>query len=217
MKVREVGPISMDEALADPLFAKDASFRSEIFATEPGASVDVTELGDGRFAAVEVLARQNPAIVPFAKVTRAVYAAAHEQAANDAARQQAASLLKEAAHTSLAKLGQQHGVALYQSKPVRSNGVGDTDATWLTRDVLQAAFATPAGQFVHQVMKVPQGFAIVQVKHVVPADNIEFAKQEKTIRSELTRAEGAVRFARWMASVRARHDIEVHQDVLARF
>jgi len=217
MQVREIGPISMDEALADPLFVKDASFRAQIFVTRPGASVDVTELRDGRFAAVEVLKREEPATLPFAKVTKAVYAAARQQVANDAARQQANSLLKEAVHTPLAQLGQKHGKAIYLSKPVRSNGVGDTDAAWLTRNILQAAFATPEGQPVNHVMKVPQGFAVVQVTHVDKADDAQFAKQAKGIRSELLNATGAVRFARWMASVQARHDIKIHKDVLARF
>jgi len=217
MKVREIGPISMNEALADPAFAKDASFRSQIFATMPGAPVDVTELVDGRFAAVEVLARQNPAILPFAKVTQAVYAATRQQAANNAARQQAESLLKEAAHTPLAQLGQKHAQALYQSKPVRSNGIGDKDSTWLTSNVLKAAFATAPNQIVNHILEVPQGFAIVQVKHVIAADNAEFARQANGLRSELVKAKGAVRFTRWIASVRARHDIKIHQDVLARF
>ncbi|MDQ6959389.1 MAG: SurA N-terminal domain-containing protein [Mariprofundaceae bacterium] len=217
MKVRDIGPVSMDEALADPLFAKDTAFRSQIFASRPGASVDVTELGDGRFAAVEVLKRQEPAILPFARVIKAVYKAARQQAANDAARQQAESLLKEAAHAPLDKLGQKHGQALYLSKPVRSNGVGDTDAAWLTSSVLQAAFVTAPGQMVNHVLEVPQGFAIIKVKRVIAAGDEQFAKQADGLRSELVKAKGAVRFARWMASVRARHAIKIHQDVLARF
>jgi len=217
MQVREINSLSMDEALADPLFAKDAAFRSQIFSARPGAPVDVTELGDGRFAAIEVLERQQPAILPFAKVTQKVYAAARRQAANDAARRQAESLLKEAGHMPLDKLGQQHGQALYLSKPVRSNGVGDTDATWLTSDVLKAAFITPSGQIVNHVLEVPQGFAVVQVKRVIVADDKQFAEQANGIRSELVKSKGAVRFARWMASVRARHQIKIHRDILARF
>jgi len=218
MKVREIGPVSMDEALADPLFAKDTGFRSQIFATLPGASVDVSELEDGRFAAVEVLKRHDPATLPFAKVTKKVYTAARQQAAKNAARQQAESLLKDAAHTPLDRLGQKHGQAIYLSKPVRSNGTGDTDATWLTSAVLHAAFSLAASQkTVDHVLEVPQGFAVVQVKRVIAANDAEFAKQADGIRSELVRSKGAVRFARWMASVRARHDIEIHQDVLARF
>jgi len=217
MKVREIGPVSMDEALADPLFTKDANFRSQIFVTQPGASVDVTELGNGRFAAVEVLERHDPAILPFAKVTKAVYAAARQQAANHAARQQAESLLKDAAHTPLDRLGQKRGQAIYLSKPVRSNGIGDKDAAWLTSAVLHAAFSMGPGQTVDHVLEVPQGFAVVQVKHVIAANDAAFAKQADGIRSELVRTKGAVRFTRWMASVRARHDIEIHQDVLARF
>ncbi|GMR00619.1 MAG: peptidylprolyl isomerase [Zetaproteobacteria bacterium] len=217
MKVREIGPVSMDEALADPLFAKDTGFRSQIFATLPGASVDVSELEDGRFAAVEVLKRYDPATLPFAKVTKKVYTAARQQAAKDAARQQAESLLKDAAHTPLDRLGQKHGQAIYLSKPVRSNGAGDTDAAWLTPAVLRAAFSLAPGQTVDHVLEVPQGFAIVQVKHVIAANDTEFAKQRKGIRSELIRTMGAVRFARWMASVQARHNVEIHQDVLARF
>ncbi len=217
MKVREVGPVSMDEALADPLFAGSATFRAQTFATQPGAPVDVTELNNGRFAAVEVLKRIKPTTLPFASVTKEVYAAARQQAADDAARQQAAVLLKEAAHTPLLQLGQKHGQPIYLSKPVRSNGAGDRDATWLTSSVLKAAFATASGRMVKRVLEVPRGFAIVRVKRVIVADNKLLAKQTDTIRSQLLKARGAVRFVRWMASVRDRHDIKIHPDVLARF
>jgi len=218
LKVREIGPISMDEALADPLLGKDAAFRVQTFAMQPDAPVDVTELGDGRYVAVEIQDRRNPAVLPFAKVTRKIYAAARESAAMAAARRQAESLLTKAVqHTALARLGQRHGQPIYLSKPVRSNGVGDSNAGWLTSAVLAAAFTTPEGKTVDHIIKVPQGFAIIQVKRVIRANDQEFASQADAIRSELIKAKGAVRFARWMASVRGRHEIKIDPDVLARF
>jgi len=217
MKVRIIGPVSMDEAAADPLFANDPSYRSRIFATQPGAPVDIMELGDGRFAAVAVLKREKPAVLPFARVSKKVYAAARQQAANAAARQKAKSILKEAAHAPLARLGKKHGVAFYQSGPVRSNGAGGKHATWLTSRVLQAAFVTAPGHTVNHILDVPGGYAIVRVKRVIAANGAEFAKREKAIRSKLAGSKGAVRFARWITSVRSRHDIQVHPDVLARF
>lgn len=217
MKVRTIGPVSMAEARADPLFSRDPAFRSQIFATRPGAPVDVTELGDGRFTAVDVLKRQEPATLPFTEVAKKVYEAAHRQAANEAARSKAKTILNKSAHTPLTTLGQKYGLVFYQAKLVRSNGVGDRRATWLTPSVLQAAFATKTGHIVNHILAVPQGFAVVQVDRVIAASNAAFAKRKKAIRSALTKARGAVRFARWMASVRVHHDIKIHQDSLARF
>jgi len=217
MKLREVGPVSIGEALADPLFAGDAAFRTQVFTAQPDAPVNITELNHGRFAAVEVLKRIEPASLPFAKVTKEIYVAARQQAADDAARQQAEALLKEAAHTPLLQLGQKRGQPIYLSRQVRSNGAGDRDATWLTASVLHAAFAMASGQMVDHVLEVPRGFAVVRVKRVITADNKLFAKEADAIRSQLAKTKGAVRFVRWMASVRAHHKIKIYPDVLARF
>jgi len=217
MKVQEIGPLSLDEALADPLLGKDAAFRSQVFAMQPGAPVDVTELADGRFAAVEVLERKKPDVLPFARVVQRVYADAREEAAGKAARKQAEALLKDAVNAPIASLGQRHGLPIYLTKPVRSNGMGDSEASWLTPGVLQAAFATAGGKTVDRVIEVPQGFAIVQVKRIIKADKAKFTGRADAIRTELERSRGAARFARWMAGVRSRHEVRINPDVLARF
>lgn len=217
LKVRTIGPISMDEARADALLGRDAAFRAQVFAMQPGAPVEVTELNDGRFAAVEVKRRIEPETLPFARVVKRVYDEARADAARKAARKKAEAVLAEADHLPAARLGQRHGLPLYVSKPVRANGVGDADAAWLSRNLLQAAFETPEGAYAPRVIALPQGFAIVRVKRVIKADDKTFAKAAPAIRAQLKRQAGSVRFARWMSSVRSRHEIEIHQDVLARF
>jgi peptidyl-prolyl cis-trans isomerase D len=67
------------------------------------------------------------------------------------------------------------------------------------------------------VITTPEGFAVVFVQQVQPADEALFAELESTIRQDLVKAKGAVRFARWMASVRDRHDIDINKRVLNRF
>jgi Parvulin-like peptidyl-prolyl isomerase len=217
LKVREIGPISREEALADPLLGRDVEFRNRVFTLEPGAPVEVMELGDGRYAAVEVEARIQPQVLPYAKVVQRVIKDARVEAARERARKLAESLLREAKNAGMPAMAKAHGLPLYLSKPVRRRGAGDDKAAWLTPAVLKAAFSTPAGAVVPEVIATPQGFVVVKVRRVIKAEESGFSKHEKDIRSELERSRGGIRFARWMAAVRARHEIQIHPDVLARF
>lgn len=216
MKVRETGPVSLDEASADPLLGPNAALRKQAFTMQPDDPVEVTELDHGRYAAVAVTKRIAPATLSFAKVTKQVYADAMHDAATAKAKAEAQTILSESAQTPLDKLAQKNGQPIYISKPVKRGGEGD-NATWLNAEVLDTAFDTPKGASLSHVIEVPKGFAVVQVRDVIPASKEAFAKQQAGIRETLAQSAGAVRFARWMASVRARHKIIIHPDVLARF
>ncbi|MDX8391575.1 MAG: SurA N-terminal domain-containing protein [Mariprofundaceae bacterium] len=213
---RQYGPISIAEARAYPIFG-NAAFRTSLFAKQLGDTVDVAEQDKGLFIAIEVLNRDEPARLDFEKVTKQVYDDARKIAAREQAQKLAAVLLEKASADSLASLGQQHGLPLYLSKPVRSNGSGDTDADWLSPESLQAAFNLNQGAVVNRVLQAPKGFAIVRVKRIIEADAKAFDKQRDTIRSNLLKARGAVRFARWMAAARGRHDILIHDKVVESF
>ncbi|MDQ6986999.1 MAG: SurA N-terminal domain-containing protein [Mariprofundaceae bacterium] len=210
------GPIGIAEARAYPIFG-NAAFRTALFSKQPGDTVDVVEQNKGRFVAVEVLKRIEPANLPFEKATKQVYDDARRAAAREQARQLAEKLLKQTAGNTFASLAQQHGLPLYLSKPVRSNGSGDSNADWLSPQSLLAAFNLSEGAVVNRVLQAPKGFAIVKVKRIIKADAGEFNKQRAAIRGELLKARGAVRFARWMAATRDRHDILIHDKVVERF
>jgi len=215
LKAVQYGPISVDEARAYPVFG-NAAYRTTLFNQQPGDPIDVTEQDSGRFVAVEVLRRDEPAEQPFEKVSTQVYADALKAAAIEQARKLAGNILTQASHTSLDKLAQQHAMPLYLSKPVRSNGTGDTDADWLSANVLQAAFELKEGGIAGQVLQVNKGFAVVQTRQIIAADAAGFEKQKAAIRKELLRSEGAVRFARWMANTRANHEITINQTALEK-
>lgn len=215
LKVESYGPMSLAESRAYPVFGGDA-YRKAMFERHPGDTIEVTEQDQGRYIAVEVTKRDEPADLPFEKVSAQVYQDARHAEARDKARQIAQGILKEAATTPLAKLAQQHALPLYLSKPVRSNGSGDSDADWLSQPVLQAAFDLKQGEIAKQALQVNKGFAIIQVKRIIAADAADFAQQKDTIRKKLQRSTGVVRFARWMANLRASHDIKINQDVLAK-
>lgn len=215
LKVKSYGPISLEESRAYPVFG-GADYRKAMFERHPGDTIEVTEQDKGRYIAVEVTRRDEPADLPFEKASARVYKDARLAAARDKARQIAEGILAQAATTPLAKLAQQHAMPLYLSKPVRSNGSGDSDADWLSQSLLQAAFALKEGGIAKQVLQVNKGFAIIQVKHIIAADAADFAQQKETIRRKLQQSIGVVRFARWMANVRASHDIKIDQDVLER-
>jgi len=196
LKVRTIGPISMAEAATDPLLGADTAFRARVFSLQPDAPVEVEELSDGRFAAVAIKRRIEPQILPFAKVAGRVRNEAREDAARKLARKKMEAALADADHLPATKLGQRHGLPIHVSKPVRANGVGDADATWLTGDLLRTAFDTPAGAWAPHVIEVPQGFAIVRVGRVIKADDQAFAKAAPAIRAQLKRQAGSARFAR---------------------
>ncbi|MBN4060768.1 peptidyl-prolyl cis-trans isomerase, partial [bacterium AH-315-I20] len=112
-------------------------------------------------------------------------------------------------------LAQQFSQAKFVSKAVRSNGEGD-DAAWLSA-VIPDAFRTPEGQWASQTIPTAQGIAIVFVQEVQEADDALFANEEDALRTQVKKSKGAVRFARWMSSLRDRHDIDINERVLNRF
>lgn len=215
LKVIEKGPLSRNEALADPQLASDPRLLQIVFTSQPEDPVEIIELDDGRFAAVQVLERTNPEVLPFAEVSERVYADAKKEKARKKAQRLAETLRKEAAQEELEKLAQKYGQPLYLSKPVRINGTGD-DATWLTNAVLNAAFATEEGEVAGNVVEIPQGFAVIKVLNILPPEE-RLDSLRSTLEETLRKEHGAVRFARWMASIRDKHEVVIHRKVLERF
>jgi len=214
LKMISSNSVSVDEALAEPLLV-ESQISQKAFSTLPGQAVEIIETDDGRFIAIEVVERVEPDVLPFAKVTRAVYAAANQDAANKKALELADEIRKSSGK-SLDELAQQFGQAKFISKPVRSNGVGD-DATWLTSAVRGQAFKVAEGDWVDQAMSVPQGYAVVRVEKVLPASDAEYQSQKENIAAEAVKAKGAVRFARWLSSVRERYQITTNEKAMSRF
>ncbi len=215
MKVQHIKPVSQSEAIAEPLLS-DPQIRSKAFSTLPGQAVDIEETGDGHFIALEVINRIEPDVLPFAQVAAQALDDAKKSALRDKARQIAEDIRQHAGTASLDLLVQKYGQAKYISKPVRKNGAGD-NAGWLTPDILNRAFVSVAGDWLDASFDVPQGIAVVRVEKVIDAADDEFAKQKDSIREEARKAKGAVRFARWMASVRDQHEIITHPGALARY
>ena len=214
LKVISSKSVSMDEAMVEPVLS-NPQVGQKAFATLPGQAVEIIETSDGRFVAIEVAERIEPDVLPFAQVTRRVYSDAKQEAANKKARE-VADEIRNVSGKSMDELAQQFGQAKFISKPLRSNGVGD-DAIWLTNAVLDEAFKTPQGSWVNQSMAVPQGFAVVHVEQVITPSEDEFNAQKEVIAKEAVRAKGAVRFARWLSSVREGYEITTNEQALSRF
>ena len=206
--------VSRADAVATPLLA-DAEIRAKAFTTLPGQAVEIIETEDGRFVALEVVERQQPDTLPYTEVKRRVMSDAKAQAANDKAREMADEIRASTGKT-LDQLAQQYGQAKYISKPVRSNGAGD-GAAWLNRTVLDKAFITASGAWLNESVRVPQGYAAVHVEQVTAPAEDEFAKQKAVLTRQVEQAKGAVRFARWMASVREHYDIVSNAKELERY
>ncbi len=216
LPVRDLGAVSQENVLADPLLSSSEDLQKKAFSMQPGDAIEITEVDDGHFVALEVLNRIEPSTMAYEDVVKRVFDDVRNDKAVEAAQEIANKALAAAKEgKNIDDLVQQFGQGKFISKPVRSNGEGD-DATWLSA-VLEPAFRTPDKHWVDTVMATPDGFAVVFVQEVQPADEALFAEQEDTIRSEALKAKGAVRFATWMASVRDRHDIDINKRVLNRF
>lgn len=215
IKVHHIQPISQSESIAEPLLS-DPQIRNKAFSTLPGQPIDIEESSHGHFIALEVSNRIEPDVLPFAKVAAEARDDAKKAALRDKAKQLAGEIRMSASGSSLDALAQKYGQAKYISKPLRSNGAGD-NAAWLTPGVLKGAFMTPPGTWVENSFEVPQGIAIIRVEKIINASDSEFNSQKDNIRKEVKKSKGAVRFARWMASVRDNHEIVIHPGTLDRF
>jgi len=193
----------------------DAEVRSKAFSTLPGQSIEIIETNDGRFIAFEVIERFEPGTLPYADVASKAKVHAKVDAANQKAREIADEIRNSTGQT-LDQLAQQYGQPKYISKPLRSNGVGDT-ASWLSPSLLGRAFNTASGAWLSQSVNVPQGYAAVRIEQINVASDDDFNSKKDEIRKEVEKAKGAVRFARWMASVRDRYEIVTNDRVLAQF
>jgi len=214
LKVFSSDLVSMDEAAVTPLLT-DPEIRAKAFATLPGQPVEIVEVSDGRFIAFEVVERQKPAVLPYKQVLRKVKVDAKLEAANTRARELADKIRASKGKT-LDELAQQYGQAKYISKPVRSNGVGDR-SVWLTRALLDKAFMTASGNWLNQSMQVAQGYAAVRIMKTIAPSKDEYARHKAAIARQVEKAKGAVRFARWMASVREGYEIVTNAKELERF
>jgi len=214
LKVFSSDLVSLADAEVTPLLT-DAEIRAKAFATLPGQPVEIIEVDDGRFIAFEVVERQEPDVLPYEQVIRKVKGDAKLKAANDKARELADEIRASKGKT-LDELTQQYGQPKYISKPVRSNGVGDQSA-WLTRALLDKAFMTAPGGWLNQSMEVAQGYAAVRIEKTIAPSGDEYAKQKASIARQVEQAKGAVRFARWMASVREGYEIVTNEKELERY
>jgi len=216
LSVYETAEVNAKTALADPLLGSDQAVLNHAFTSLPDETISIIELADGRFVALETAQRTEPITLSFQDAAASVYDDARIQEAQKKAQAIANDLVAKASSKTPDSIAQDTGYAKFLSKPVRKNGVGD-DATWITPSILQAAFQTPAGQWASQPIETSRGLALVYVQDLKQGDNTTFEEQKDAIAFEASKAKGAVRFARWMATVRDRHDIVVHEQVLAQF
>lgn len=188
LKHTSIGPVSAEEAIAEPLL-QDAQLRARVFATSPGQAVEIDETANGHFVAFEVSERIEPELLPFAEVA----ARAMEDARRNAAEQKARAMAEQIQldrQDSPDKLAQALGQAKYISKPVRRNGEGDK-AAWLTGEVLEQAFMTGSARtWVERTLNVPQGIAVVRVEEVIPAPEDQYDSRKEEIARKPGRPRG---------------------------
>ncbi|MFC1626262.1 SurA N-terminal domain-containing protein [Pseudomonadota bacterium] len=216
LKAVDIGPISANEALGQQLLGSDAALRVKAFSALPGEIVEIQELDDGRFVALEVTERIEPDTLSFADAAVQVYEDARIAQTEKEAKKIAETIAAKVSETPLEKLAQQYGQPLYISKPVRNNGIGD-ESDWLTPALLEQSFKVANKSVLPAPVEVSKGFAVVQVKNITSPSDSEFEAQKESMRMEVEKSKGSVRFARWMATIRDNHEIIVHRNILERF
>ena len=216
LSVQKLGQLSTENVLANPLLGAHDELKEKAFSTMPGDAVEIIEVENGHFVALEVLNRVNPQTMDYDEVVKRVYDDVTADLAAKQAQDIAGNILLAAKNgKNIQALAQNFGQPVFTSKPVRSNGEGD-DALWLN-SVLRASFGLPEKTWVNHVVPTSEGIAVVYVQEVEHADEKVFATEAGAVRDEALKAKGAVRFARWMASVRDRHEISLNKRVLDRF
>lgn len=217
LPLREIAAISATEALGDALLGSDRTLRNQTFSSMPGDAVNIIALDDGRFVAVEVIERIEPTTLGYADVAAQVYEDARRAEAETLAAKLAQEILAAAAAGKpLDALAQQFGQPKYISKPLRSSGIGADETPWLTSAMIDQAFRAGQGEWLKAPISISKGLAVVQVQQINAPSEAEFEAQKESLRREVSQAKGAVRFARWMASVRDRHEINIRRDILDR-
>jgi len=216
LSVYETAEVDAKTALADTLLGSDQALLKHAFTSLPNETISILELADGRFVALETVQRTDPVVLSFQDAAASVYNDARIEEAQKKTESIAQNLVANASNKTPDGIAQDTGYGKFLSKPVRKNGIGD-DATWITPSILQAAFQTPVGQWSNKPIETSRGLALIYVQALKKGDNATFDKQKDAIALEASKAKGAVRFARWMATVRDRHDIVVHEPVLAQF
>jgi len=216
LPVIDLGKLSSENVLANVLLATSEDLQKKAFSMLPGDAVEIVEVENGHFVALEVLNRFDPETMAYDKVVNRVYADVRADEAGKQAQNIANDIHTAAvAGESIDSLAQKFAQPKYISKAIVSSGEGDT-APWL-QAVLQVAFSTPESRWVDAPLPTAQGIAIVYVQDVQEADAATYEAEAEAMRDEAVKAKGAVRFARWMASVRDRHEISVNNRVLDRF
>ncbi|MDX8409257.1 MAG: SurA N-terminal domain-containing protein [Mariprofundales bacterium] len=216
LPLNEIDPISRQEALGNKVLASSPELMQRAFAMTKDDAIEVTELEDGRFVALSVVKRDAPETEAFAKVAAQVHEAVADAQAQEKAESLAGEILQAGkGGSSLDQLAQRFGKPKFISKSVRSNGLGDSSG-WLSSALLKKAFQLQKGQWLDAPISTAQGFVVARVAERIAADDQEFAKQKDGLRKELAQSKGAVRFARWMSSVRQRHDIEQFDKVIEK-
>ncbi|MDX8377169.1 MAG: SurA N-terminal domain-containing protein [Mariprofundales bacterium] len=208
--------VSKVEILNEAVFANNPNLLTQTFARESGDMIEIGELGDGSYIAIEIIARINPKAQDYDVVAAQVIDDAKKEMANKKASQMAKDVLVAAkAGATLDDLAQQFGQPKYISKPVAADGSGG-DSPWITMELLQASAQYEAEQWLNQSFESSQGLVVARVVSVTQDSEANFDDAVIELRKQVLKEETESRFSRWVASVRNRHEIVVHADQLER-
>ena len=202
------------DALArDPVLGAP-EVRKALEGLAPGDPVPLVETDDGRVVAVEVKKRIAAQPMDFAaakeQVRRDWIAAKREELARARAERLLARLREGAA---AARLAAKAGAQRRTIGPVARD---EAASGGLPAAAVEAAFTAARGAWLDAPYRVPGGFLLLRVAAVERPDEKEWRKAKARAMARVAQEKGAVRVARWMASLRKRHEVVIHEDALEK-
>ena len=203
--------VAVDALARDPVLGA-AAVRKALAGLAPGDPPPLVETDDGRVVALELQKRIPARPMDFAAAKEAVrrdwLAHKREELARARANALLAALQKGAAE---AKLAAQPGVA---RKTFPALTRAQAASKGLPEEAVQAAFAAPAGAWLSKPYRVADGFLLLRVAAVERPSEEEWQAEKARAMARVAQEEGAVRVARWLASLRRRHEVVIHEDAL---
>lgn len=179
----------------------------------PGDPPPLLELEDGRVIALEVRRRIPAQPMPFADARPLVRRDWMEAKRHELARSRAQAWLKRLAEGASANALASEGASLVTIPPVTR---AEAEQAGLPHAAVAKAYEARPGDWLDEIFADGSAVVLVQVRSVKSPDRKAWEKLRDRVLTSLRQEMGQVRVARWMASLRKRHEVAIHEEALRR-
>jgi peptidyl-prolyl cis-trans isomerase D len=194
-------------------FANDPNIVKLIFSTGEGQESQVTDLGDGAYAVVEVSKVSPPQVRPLADVRKDVATAWQDDKRTTATKQRADAILdKVKAGQSLADIAKAEKLTV-KTTPSFTRGMHDSE-TGLPLSLTAQAFALKVGEAA--VGESKDAFVVARLKEIKAPDPIKDPATRSQVANALSQSLSADLMDEFVQGLRDRYTVTEHPDVIAQ-